>query len=80
MKYIKMGTPDYEVWVPDDRWPVVLGTNECDLNEQGQPIKMHSRLCYPDKTYLCPLHPKEAIRKLEEADSTIPGLDDDCSH
>lgn len=35
MKYIKMGTPDYEVWVPDDRFPIVVGIHDYTKNEQA---------------------------------------------
>ena len=77
MKYINMGTPDYEVYVPADKFPVVIGTNESEINEQGQPVVLRSRLCYPDSVFRSPLMPKEVVKRFEAEDSKVPGLNYD---
>lgn len=75
MKYIDVGSPEYQIYVPKDRTPVILGTHESDMNESHQAIILHTRICYPEKTFLSPLMPKEVVKRFEEANSKVPGLD-----
>ena len=77
MKYINMGSPDYEVYVPSSPLPTIVGTRDCDISENGQAVMLHSRLCYPEKTVLSPLKPKEVLKRFEEVNSKVPGLDYD---
>lgn len=77
MKYINMGTPDYEVYVPSSPLPTIIGTTEADINKNGVPIQLRSRICYPEKSFLSPLIPKEVVKRIEEANSDVPGLDYD---
>ena len=77
MKYINVGTPDYEVYVPSEPLPGILGTRDADMNEQGEPILIRSRLYYPDRIYQSPLKPKEVLKRFKEVNGTsdVPGLD-----
>ncbi|TET80384.1 hypothetical protein E3J38_05645 [candidate division TA06 bacterium] len=75
MKHINVGTPDYEVYVPSEPLPGIIGTHDFDENEQGDAILVRSRLYYPDRIYQSPLTPKQVLRRFEEANSKVPGLD-----
>lgn len=74
-----MGTPDYEVYVPSEPLPGIIGTTDYDINEQMQPVVIRSRLYYPDRIYPSPLSPKEVLKRFEEANgkSDVPGLNYD---
>lgn len=60
MKYISMGTPDFEVYVPEKPFPVIAGTHDFTTGEQGQSVALHSVLYYPERSYASPLQPREA--------------------
>ena len=77
MKYLNMGTADYEVHVPSSPLPVILGTNEADTDKNGALVLLQSRLCYPERVFLSPLRPREVIDRFEKAESKVPGLDYD---
>ena len=77
MKYVNVGTPDYEIYVPDNRTPIVIGIRDYGINEQGDHVKLNSSLVYPDRSFASPLNPKEVVKRFEEANSEVPGLNYD---
>jgi hypothetical protein len=77
VKYLNMGTSDYEVYVPSSPLPVILGTREADIDNNGGLVLLRTRLCYPERTYLCPLSPKGVIELFCDAESKVPGLNYD---
>jgi len=74
MKYVNVGTPDYELYVPNDRFPVIVGISDTTLNEESQPATIHSALYYPEKTFTTTLRPKEVIKRLLGEENEVPGL------
>jgi hypothetical protein len=73
--YLKMGTPDYEVYVPSDKFPVVIGIQDFTTNEQGEPVKLRSVLYYPERSYATPLKPKEVVKRFEETSNNAPNFE-----
>lgn len=79
MRHINVGTPDYEVYVPSEPLPGIIGVTDYDINEQSQPVLIRSRLHYADRIYPSPLSPKEVLKRFAEANgkSDVPGLNYD---
>lgn len=77
MKHVNVGTPDYEVYVPSEPLPGIIGTQDYDINEQGNAVLVRSRLYYPDRIYPSPLTPKQVLKRFAEAHgkTNVPGLD-----
>lgn len=65
MKYVSVGTPSEEFYVPDSPLPTIERISVRVFG--GKLLSFGSRLVYPDKSFCTRLKPEEVAKRLERS-------------
>ena len=72
MKYVNVGTPGEELYVPDSPLPIIERISVRLFG--GKLLSSGSRLIYPDKDFCTRLKPEEVVERLERTKGDPPRL------